>query len=73
MTDQVEKLILEHLKAIRAGIAQIDGRLDDLAARVASIERHVADLLADVLRMNGRFDRLESRMLRIERRLELVD
>jgi tetrahydromethanopterin S-methyltransferase subunit G len=72
MTEQVENLILEYLKAIRVDIALIKARLDDLTARVTSLENHVAIIVGDILRMNTRFDHLEMRIDRIERRLELV-
>jgi hypothetical protein len=73
VTEQIEHLILEHLKAIRADIARMDARIDDLVARVTSVEHHVANLLGDVLRMNSRFDQMDARIFRIERRLELAD
>ncbi len=72
MTENVENLILEHLKAIRHDLAKVSARLDDLTVRVTSLESHVANLLRDVLRMNARFDQFDARLERIERRLELV-
>ncbi len=79
MTEQVENLILEHLKAMRADIAEIRRDLAELKERMTRLERHVADALkrlahveGDVLGQNARFDRLEARISRIERRLELA-
>jgi predicted nucleic acid-binding Zn-ribbon protein len=72
MTENVENLIQEHLKAIRMDIASIKNRLDDPTARVTSLENLVATLLGNVLRINGRLDRIEMRMGRIEQRLDLV-
>ncbi len=53
-------------------MARMNARLDDLAVRVTSLERHVANLPGDVLRMNARFDSFDGRLERIERRLEPV-
>ncbi len=72
MTEQVESLILELLRAMRADIAQMKEDIRDIKLRVGALESHVANLLSDVLRQNARIDALDGRIGRIEHRLELV-
>ncbi len=42
MTEQVENLILEHLKAMRADIAEIRRDIVELILRVTRLEDHMA-------------------------------
>lgn len=71
MTDDVENLVLEHLRQIRASIEKLAGDVADIKIRVGSLEEHVSLIHADLASMNRRLDRLDSRVDRIERRLEL--
>ena len=78
MTDNVENLILEHLRAIRADISgikddvrEIKQRLTSLEAAVAGLRRDNANLYGDMADHHTRYDRLAERMERIERRLDL--
>lgn len=80
MTNNVENLVLEHLRALRAGQERIELKLSEVNARLNSLESAVvrsrADNLAtqeDAYRQQAVIDRLSDRMERIERRLEIAD
>lgn len=66
-----EDLILEHLRAIRTSQANMQGTLEDVVYRMASVEQQVAGLRADLAHYSARQDQFEQRMRRVERRLEL--
>lgn len=68
-----DNVVLELLRAIRADIAGLAGKLDENTLRLASVEREVAGLHSDVVGLHGRLDRVSDRLARIERRLDLVD
>lgn len=79
MADNIENLILEHLRAIRADIGgikedvrEIKQRLTSLEAAVAGLRRDNANLYSDVIDQQTRYDRLTERVERIERRLDLA-
>jgi hypothetical protein len=42
MTDNVENLVLEHLRAIRADVARIERKLEDRTQRLGRIELTLA-------------------------------
>ncbi len=78
MTETVENLVLEHLRAMRGDIAlirddirEIKTRLGSLENIVSSIKRDIADLYGEVAAQNTRYDRLTDRIERIERRLDI--
>jgi len=81
MTDaNVENLVLEHLRAIRATQSRHDQKFEDVLARLNQLERSVAVLrveFADTQLANfgltEKFARLSNRVDRIEKRLELID
>jgi outer membrane murein-binding lipoprotein Lpp len=79
MTESVENLILEHVRALRASVSTLESKIDTLTSRVGSLEEHVAGLRRDLALLHGdiaatnqRLDRHEQRLDRIEKRLELV-
>lgn len=78
MTDNVENLVLEHLRAIRTDIARMERKQDETITRLGRLELAVAGLRRDVAHTDEgaaeqsvRLDRLAERIDRIERRLEL--
>jgi septal ring factor EnvC (AmiA/AmiB activator) len=80
MTDNIENIILEHLRAIRADIGgikedvrEIKQRITSLEAAVAGLRRDNANLYGDVIDQQVRYDRLVERVERIERRLDLAE
>jgi uncharacterized coiled-coil protein SlyX len=79
MTENVENLLLEHMKRFQAGQDRIERKLEELVNRVGHLEVSVAGLRSDVAHseeiaasMSVRLDRLGERFDRIEKRLELV-
>ena len=71
MTEQVESLILEYLRGIRADISSMKQDIRELKLRMTSLETHVGSLFGDVIRQNARLDSIDERLTRIEHRLEL--
>lgn len=80
MTENIENLVLEHLRAIRAKQAEQDERLSRIESRLSSLEivvsgmrRDLGHMYADVIEGRAWFDDLRRRVERIERRLDLSD
>jgi chromosome segregation ATPase len=87
MTENLEKLTLEHLCALRDGQARVEHNIDALTLRMGALEGQVAQLRQSVARihediagvrpdiagLHQRFDHLIVRVERIERRLDLAD
>jgi len=80
MTDNVESLILEHLRSIRSVLARQDEKFDEVLSRINLLERSISRLHGDYAdtqefgyRQQAAIDRLSERVDRIERRLELRD
>ena len=79
MTDNVENLSLQHLKAFRARFDRIDTTLGKLVVRVGSLEVAVAGIRLDLALtderaalMSVRMDTIAARWERVERRLDHV-
>ena len=79
MADNVENLILEHLRAIRSDISSIKDDIREIKQRLTSLETCVAGLRRDNANLYGymadqhtRYDRLADRVERIEKRLDLA-
>jgi hypothetical protein len=49
MTDYMENLVLEHLRALRAGQDRIEHKLSELSIRIASLEATTVRARADNL------------------------
>jgi chromosome segregation ATPase len=73
MTESVDNLILEHLKAIRAQLDRIESDIDDLKNRDHTDEAYLSALHSDSARQSARLDQHDSRLRRIEKRLELTE
>ncbi len=80
MADNVENLLLEHLKRFQAGQDRIERKLDEHTQRFVRIEsglariaRENADLYSEQVDDRHSLDALRERIERIERRLELID
>jgi hypothetical protein len=79
MTENVENLLLEHMKRFQAGQDRIERTLGELVGRVGHLEVSVASLRSDVSHseehiaaISVRLHRLSEGFDRIEKRLELV-
>ena len=73
MNENVENIMLEHLRAIRGDIAAIRDDISTVKAEQMIIRQHVAGLVGTEVLNGQRFALFETRLDRIERRLELVD
>jgi len=79
MSDNVDNIIIEHLRAIRGDIAGLSTKIDTLVLRVHSLEDHVstmrkdlANLHGDIMLTHGRLDQINERVEHIEKRLDLT-
>lgn len=73
MTENIDSLILEHLRALRSNDDKVMARLDDLVAQFRITNGHVAALVQHEAYATGKFAELETRLTRVEKRLDLVD
>lgn len=80
MTENVENLLLEHLKKIQAELAdsrerdgQLLAQLNGIESMVARYGRDTAEYYAELIADRHATDVLRRRLERIERRLELND
>jgi uncharacterized coiled-coil protein SlyX len=79
MPANINHLLLEHLRSIRADTAGIWSEVREMKMRVTSLEagqatviQHLGHLSGTAAEQHLRYDRLLERIERIERRLELV-
>ncbi len=79
MTDNVENLILEHLRGLRPGQDRLESEMREVAARLTSLEastaagrRDSAHNYEEVIRQQSSIDQVRARIDRIEKRLEIV-
>lgn len=80
MSENVENLLLEHLRALRAGQERMESDLNEIKHRLLGVETGLVGLRRDgtatqedVYRQQGAIDGIKDRLTRIERRLELRD
>jgi hypothetical protein len=71
MTDNVESLILEHLRHIRSKMDAVSLDMSDIKSRLSSLEETQGQLLVMMGGLGKRMDRFDERLGRIERRLDL--
>ena len=74
----VENIVLEHLRALRAGQERIENELRDIKGRVSAVETGLNGVRRDLVtlaeadaRLQVTMDRMGDRVDRIERRLDL--
>jgi hypothetical protein len=79
MADNVESLMLEHLKRFQATLDRVEGKVGDLTTRMSNVEsgqvmlmQHLTHLAAADAAQQLGIDRPSERLDRIERRLELT-
>ena len=79
MAPEVENLLLEHMRVIRAqlddltrGLGELRGRVSSIEHHLATIDRHLANVQGDIAMIHQRLDEQGIRLDRIERRLELT-
>ena len=78
MTQEIDNIVLEHLKKIQAEQTASRERDSDVLGRLAQIETSIArlardgvDNFAEIISDRHTVDKLKERIERIERRLEL--
>lgn len=79
MTDNVENLILEHLRTLRSKIDQIADDVREIKQRVVTLEsgqgvitQQIGHLQQSIAGQQVSFDRLTERVERLEKRLEIA-
>ncbi|MBL0923187.1 MAG: hypothetical protein IBJ12_01790 [Sphingomonadaceae bacterium] len=80
MSENVENLVLEHLKRIQASLDRMERRITELTSRVANLEsgqaaimQHLTHLASADAAQQVAIDHISERLDRIERRLELTN
>ena len=73
MTADLESMVLEHLRAIRATLGEHGERLSNIEVQLSALGQQVAGLATAVYAGRSEMDSLKRRVERIERRLELTD
>lgn len=79
MTENVENLLLEHLKRFQSGQDRMEPKLEEIARRLSNLEagqasviQHLGHLASADAQQQLSTDGLDQRLERIERRLELA-
>lgn len=79
MTENVENLMLEHMKRFQATLDRVERKMGELTGRVANLEsgqasiiQHLGHLAAAYAVQQLAIDNINDRLDRIERRLELA-
>jgi hypothetical protein len=71
MTENVESLVLEHLKHIRGKVDLMTLDVVDLKSRASATEEMLGQVISLVGGLGKRMDRFDERLSRIEKRLDL--
>ena len=78
MAENIENLMLEHLKRFQATLERVERKQDEMIGRIANLEgslasimQHLAHLSAADAAQQLAIDNVSRRLDRIERRLEL--
>lgn len=73
MTDNVENLVLELLRAIRADIADLNDRMTGVEIQVSALGQQLTGLTTAVYSGKNDLELVKRRIERLEKRLELHD
>jgi hypothetical protein len=80
MADNVDNLVLEHLRHIRrvvdmtqADIVDLKTRMTTVALSIGQVMSHIGNLQTQFAGQALRMDRIDERLGRVEQRLNLVD
>lgn len=73
MTDEVENLVLEHLRAMRADIAKIKDDGQTMKVEMVALRQQVSSIQTIQEHDHTEIAAIKVRLDRIERRLDLVD
>ncbi len=79
MPEDIDNLLIEHLRAIRTEIAKVKDDTNEIKMRLTSIderltltEKGIANIHGDLAMLQIRMDKQADRIERIEKRLELT-
>ncbi|WP_295581263.1 hypothetical protein [uncultured Lamprocystis sp.] len=73
MTAEIESLVLEQLRAIRADIADLKREVTGNSVQLSAMGQQLAGLTAAVYAGKSDIDEIKRRLDRVERRLELSE
>jgi hypothetical protein len=73
VTEDVENLVLQHLRVIRADMMEMKVDMAGMRAEMLIMRQHMAGLLGAQNLQDSEIAGLKVRLDRIEKRLELVD
>ena len=73
MTADIESLVLEHLRAIRADMADLKREVAGNSVQLSAMGQQLAGLTAAVYGGKADMDDIKRRLERVEHRLELTD
>lgn len=73
MTENIENLVLEHLRAIRTDIAELKREVAGNSVEIAAMGQQFAGLTAAVYNSKSDLEAVKQRVDRLERRLDLSD
>jgi hypothetical protein len=73
MAEVTNELLYEVLEAVQGQVALLRDDVDNVKARLTSIDTRLGLVHTDMAHQSERFDRLEFRMSRVETRLNLTD
>jgi len=70
---EVENLLPEHLKRFQVQMGRVEEKVDEVAADVRGVMRHMAAFLTSEFNQDASIAAIRTRLDRIERRLDLID
>ena len=73
MVEDFGNIVLEHLRALRRGVEDLQADMRDVKSHLTSLEASQAILHGDFAGQSARIDRVDSRLERIESHLSLHD
>jgi len=76
MSEGMDNLVLEMLRAIRASQARTEEDMRELKHRMSTVEQQIAQILASEMShyagVSSRLDRITDRLERLERRMDIL-
>jgi len=73
MSENVENLLLEHMRAMRAMLERLERNDEEFKLRFAAMDAHLNAMHQDNFQQRSSFSDLDQRIKRLERRMELRD
>ena len=73
MTQEMENIVLEHLRLIRASIEDLKTEVRNFNLRVGAVEHQIGGIQLSGAGQSDELDHIKVRLDRVERRLDLHD